>query len=853
VVALRLQGRIDRFWRLLAFAIVVLIVVLFYVDWRSFRAAAAQVDATRQLQQQTDNLLSSITDAETGQRGYLLTGDRKYLEPYDKAVAALPGELSMLAATAAATHREVQQVAYIQTLIHDKMADLKRTIDVRDQSGDEPALALMRTDEGRLTMDAVRLACKALLNSEYMSLYKLDYSSKGQADNFLIVVLAGCTGLVFLLWRMGSAVDSVVWEREELAGRIEESRQLLETTLASIGDAVIMTDARGDIRFMNPVAERLTGWLVGDAQQKPLNDTFQILDELTRKVVENPFREVLRKDVGEGLAEHSVLVSKDGSEISIEDSSAPIRDAAGKVLGVVLVFRDVTARRIAERELERWKQIFSGAGFGMFVADARSGVIVDMNPTFAAMHGYSVNELLGTRLHALVPQNAHDDFTSALGIANEKGRHMFEDQHLRRDGTEFPSLVDVTKFHDGRTELLAGYCSDITERKQFEDTLKESEERFRTLASALPQLVWSTGADGSIEYVNQVWISYAGWKSGDEARQYLPGFPWKDLLHREDRDEYFARWHESLETGGIFEVQARLRRSSDGSYRWFLCRAVAVRERTGRIVRWLGGCTDIQQQMESATQLRMANEALQQSNADLEQFAYAASHDLQEPLRMVSIYSQLLKEEYSDALDQHALSYIDFAVNGARRMSHLLTGLLTYSRVANASPKLSPKADSRAAVNAALLNLSTVIDDAQAAIEMGDLPPVQVPEIHLVQLFQNLIGNALKYRKDGEKPLIRIDAKRDAGGAWLFSVGDNGIGIEAEYLQQIFGIFKRLHGSAFEGTGIGLALCQKIVERAGGRIWAESEPGRGSTFFFTLHGVEIGDYELAYHNSAGRG
>jgi light-regulated signal transduction histidine kinase (bacteriophytochrome) len=257
--------------------------------------------------------------------------------------------------------------------------------------------------------------------------------------------------------------------------------------------------------------------------------------------------------------------------------------------------------------------------------------------------------------------------------------------------------------------------------------------------------------------------------------------------------------------------------------------------------------------MEGATQLKLANDALQQSNADLEQFAYAASHDLQEPLRMVSIYSQLLKEEYGNALDRHALSYIDFAVNGARRMSHLLTALLTYSRVANASPEKSPRADSRSAVNAALLNLATVIDNTQAAVEVGTLPAVQVPEIHLVQLFQNLIGNALKYCKDGERPLIRIDAKPDADGSWLFSIGDNGIGIEPEYLQQIFGIFKRLHGSAFEGTGIGLALCQKIVERAGGRIWAESEPGAGSTFFFTLQTAEVGDYELAYHNSAGRG
>ena len=427
---------------------------------------------------------------------------------------------------------------------------------------------------------------------------------------------------------------------------------------------------------------------------------------------------------------------------------------------------------------------------------------------------------------------------------------------MRRDGTEFPSLVDVTRFFNGRVEFLAGYCSDITDRKRFEDALKESEERFRTLASALPQLIWSTDAHGSIEYVNQVWVSYAGWQSGDEVRKYLPHQPWKDLLHPDDRDEYFSRWKESLETGSTFEVQVRLRRSADASYRWFLCRAVAVRDRAGQVVRWLGGCTDVQQQSEGAAQLKFANQALQRSNEDLEQFAYAASHDLQEPLRMVSIYSQLLKEEYGHELDGPASSYIDFAVNGARRMSNLLTALLSYSRVANTVPRTSPNSDCEAAIEAALLNLSSIVEDTHASIEVGTLPRVAVPEIHLVQLFQNLIGNALKYRKTGYsagKPRIRINAVPDAGDTWLFSVSDNGIGIEPEYLTQIFGIFKRLHGSAFEGTGIGLALCQKIVERAGGRIWAESEPGKGSTFFFTLQGVATGNHEFAYHNSAGRG
>ena len=222
---------------------------------------------------------------------------------------------------------------------------------------------------------------------------------------------------------------------------------------------------------------------------------------------------------------------------------------------------------------------------------------------------------------------------------------------------------------------------------------------------------------------------------------------------------------------------------------------------------------------------------------------------------MVSIYSQLLKEEYGKDLDAQALSYIDFAINGAKRMSSLLTALLTYSRLANAALEPSSQGASRSAVNAALLNLSNLVDSTSAEVVLGDLPPVKVPEIHLVQLFQNLIGNGLKYRKeeypDGEGPNISIDSRREPGGAWLFSVSDNGIGIDQEYLTQIFGIFKRLHGPAFEGTGIGLALCQKIVERAGGHIWVESEPGKGSTFFFTLPGVENGANRRTYYNSAG--
>jgi light-regulated signal transduction histidine kinase (bacteriophytochrome) len=216
----------------------------------------------------------------------------------------------------------------------------------------------------------------------------------------------------------------------------------------------------------------------------------------------------------------------------------------------------------------------------------------------------------------------------------------------------------------------------------------------------------------------------------------------------------------------------------------------------------------------------------------LEQFAYAASHDLQEPLRMISLYTQLLQEEYTGLLDDTGRSYVDFAVSGAQRMERLLQDLMAYSRVSAAPATRSEISNSSAALHAALGNLEAAVRKSGAQFHIGELPLVEAPSVHLVLLFQNLIGNALKYC-GGRVPEVWIDA-RPVDKFWQFSVRDNGMGIEPQYAKQIFGIFKRLHGAEYEGTGIGLAVCHRIVERTGGRIWLESTPDEGSTFYFTL-------------------
>ena len=273
-----------------------------------------------------------------------------------------------------------------------------------------------------------------------------------------------------LLFRLGAVTDAVVTEREEFAKTIDDSRQLLQTTLASIGDAVIVTDSADLVRFMNSVAESLTGWSALDAEREPLDKVFRVIREGAPAAVSED-------DVGNSantFIEHRALVAKNGLRVPIDQSSAPIRDTSSATLGTVLVFRDISARREAERELERWKEIFSGAGFGLFVIDPSDGALVDMNPTFASMHGYSVDQLQGSSLAALGANGFREELAAAIQAARRDGRHMFEHTHIRRDGSEFAALIDMTTFHDHGKEYRAGYCADITERKQFEDTLRES-------------------------------------------------------------------------------------------------------------------------------------------------------------------------------------------------------------------------------------------------------------------------------------------------------------------------------------------------------------------------------------------
>ncbi len=364
-------------------------------------------------------------------------------------------------------------------------------------------------------------------------------------------------------------------------------------------------------------------------------------------------------------------------------------------------------------------------------------------------------------------------------------------------------------------------------RSHAADALRESEERYRLLAESVPQLVWSCDANGQCDYLSSQWGAYTGIPEADQL-----GYAWLQVVHPEDRERAFEIWREAVEGRGEYDLDYRIRRY-DGEYRWFKTRGRLLRSAMGGISKWIGTCTDVDDQVRAERELRRANQ-------DLEQFAYSASHDLREPIRNVTLYSQLLQRRYSGKLDSDGEQCLDHVIEGSKRINLLVDDLLAYAKAAieNDRKDEDEVSDANAVLKDALSILSVSIQENDAAITSQPLPTIRIKQAPLEQLFQNLVGNAIKYRKDDEPPRVDVSASRD-GAHWRFAVKDNGIGIDPRYQTLIFGLFKRLHGRGkYGGTGLGLAICQKIVDRYGGRIWVESQPGEGAIFYFTLPAIK---------------
>lgn len=386
------------------------------------------------------------------------------------------------------------------------------------------------------------------------------------------------------------------------------------------------------------------------------------------------------------------------------------------------------------------------------------------------------------------------------------------------------TLVRALTLTRERAQLLA---NDMTRALRASETMaRDSERQLRAVMNASPAGVVFTNERGALRYANPSFLRIAG-IGGDEK---LPEFTSR-TLHPDDRDRVAHAWGSAVRNGAPFDAEYRFRHD-DGNVVWAHARSAAIVD-AERVVGHVAIVEDISARRELDAQLRTKSQALERSNSELEQFAYVASHDLQEPLRAVGSYSQLLLRRHRAQMDSEAREFLDFVGEGAQRAQALIADLLALARIDSRARPFQPVALADA-LDDARRALRVVLRESGAALTNDDpLPRLHGDRSQLAQLLQNLIGNALKFR-GAEPPRVHVAARREQGG-WRIEVIDNGIGIDPRFHERIFTLFQRLHGrDAYPGTGIGLTICKKVVERHGGRIGVESAPGRGSTFFATI-------------------
>jgi PAS domain S-box-containing protein len=485
---------------------------------------------------------------------------------------------------------------------------------------------------------------------------------------------------------------------------------------------------------------------------------------------------------------------------------------------------EVTARKRAEAALE---EFFSMSRSPMSILGF-DGSTKRVNASLLRATGFTAEEFAQRPAFEFF----HPDDRATMATEMQKliargGSTEFECRGLRKDGSVVPLIFTSTAAPDEKLIFTVAY--DMTERKRAEEASRENERVLSESQSIAHAGSWSW----ELPTDTTAWSPETYRLFGVSPDTFVPSIDkFQGLIHPDDRAAMQA-WIVACLAGeqpADLEFRVSL---PDGNVRHILGRGRLEQDARNKPVRLVGIAQDVTQRKEMEEALRARAEKLARSNEELERFAYVASHDLQEPLRMVASFTKLLSQRYSGQLDETADRYINYAADGAKRMQALIIDLLAYSRVNSKELDLR-NTSCETAVLGAMRNLKIAIDESGASVYWDPLPSLWMDLAQFTLLFQNLMSNAIKFRRNGESPRITISAA-DSGAEWVFSARDNGVGIEPRHAGKIFQIFQRLHTRAeYPGTGIGLAVCKKVVERHGGRIWVESEPGVGSTFSFTI-------------------
>ena len=616
---------------------------------------------------------------------------------------------------------------------------------------------------------------------------------------------------------LGATLD--ITDRKNWEEALLQSEERFRSIVEASPECVKVVAADGTVLQMNPAGLAITGAESAEA----------VIGKSAYDLVAPEFREAFRnfnESVcgGQRGSLEFEITNLRGERRQLESHAVPLRNPDGTSV-LLAMTRDVTGRKQRERAALLLSAIVDSTDDAIVSKDL-NGVITSWNRSAERLFGYTAAEAVGRPVTILIPAERLDEETNILARLRRGERiEHFETIRRRKDGALLDVALTISPVKDGHGKIIGAskIARDISDRKRAEAALLASEGRFRQLADAMPQIVWTARPDGHIDYCNERWYQFSGF-----SREDLGDGSWEPILHPDDVQHCSETWYGSVRSEQPFRIECRFWDRKESRWRWFMGRALPVRDAGGQVVKWFGSWTDIDEQKRVEDELRRAN-------LDLEQFAYSASHDLQEPLRSIKIFGELLSLRYARQLDGEARDWLNYLRTAATRMESLVRDLLAYTQLTRLEAP-AEVTDAGEVLAATLTDLTVAIAENRAAITYDVLPAVRVHRAHLAQLFQNLVGNAIKYRHPDRPPAIHISANRQ-NDYCVFSVRDNGIGIAPEYRNLIFGLFKRLHaGDGYSGTGIGLAICQRLVERYHGRIWVESEPDQGSTFTFTLPG-----------------
>jgi PAS domain S-box-containing protein len=607
---------------------------------------------------------------------------------------------------------------------------------------------------------------------------------------------------------------------------LRESEQKFKQIFTNVNDEIVFVDLTGKVLDVNERATDISGYSRDEVIGRNVAELPIFSPETLARMAELMAKASEVQGVAEPLSEITVI-HKDGHQMYVQVSSCPIRGAQGELVGFCAIIRDITERKRIEMDLRMRTHAMTCSLNAIAVLDAE-GRFMYVNPSFLELWGFDSDvEVLGKSLLE----------TTAFSL--EKGSLPKITETLMRGGS-WLGEVKATRFKDGSklTVLLSaslvrdeagrhvGFVASFTDISDLKKTQEELAS-FSSVFEIATEGISIVNLDGTIRETNDAALRFFG----EQDKKNVLGRNIMDFIPPQEKERTIAGLQGVMGSGHVPETELQII-ADDGRSLTVAVSGTLVRDDGGNPKAFVALYRDITDRKKAEKALERQAEELARSNKELQTFAYVASHDLQEPLRMVSSYVQLLARRYKGKLDADADDFINYAVDGASRMQTMINDLLAYSRVGTRRKPPEPT-DSQMAVSRAIAILQRTIEEKGAVVTSDPLPTVMADPAQLVQVFQNLISNAIKFHGN-EPPHIHVSAEKRPD-EWLFSVRDNGIGIEPQYHERIFVMFQRLHTrEEYPGTGIGLAICKRIVEQHGKRIWVESEPGHGATFHFTM-------------------